>query len=341
MFVGVGLLIMLTGAELIPSTNAIHGLRARTSSTLNIAVSVWASVSIVSSSSANNVSAALLVLVCLVIMYANTIIIPSSQAVHWLGAALSGALLVSIGIEASKTIVSSVNSDGIGSASLVLVLTCVMLAIRVGSPCSSTINRLGTSLLGALNLLVLKWTLLAVQVSLGGNLVGSALLILVTSSNVLAARVRIPSTLAINRLTASRLGAVGATILIWTSKAIVGRSLADAVHAATLVLVVLLVIVARVVDTPRSNTVNRLSALLSGALLKLISVWTAISIVGRSNRNLVGSASLVLASVLVMSAGRVHIPSSDTVHWLRALVSFALLKLVLKRTSKSIMQSTD
>ena len=53
----------------------------------------------------------ILVLVRLVIMYANTIIIPSSQAVHWLGAALSGALLVSIGIEASKTIVGGDGAD--------------------------------------------------------------------------------------------------------------------------------------------------------------------------------------------------------------------------------------
>ena len=139
---------------------------------------------------------------------------------------------------------SSVNSDGIGPASLVLVLTFVMLAIRVGSPCSGTVNRLGTSLLGAFNLVMRHGAVFAIEISLGGNLVGSALLILVTSSNVLAARVRIPSTLAVNRLAASRLGAVSETIIIWTSKTIVGRSLADAVHAATLVLVVLLVIVA-------------------------------------------------------------------------------------------------
>ena len=115
--------------------------------------------------------------------------LPFSQAIHWLGTAISGALLESIGIWAAKAIVGSTSADTIDSASSVLVILGVMEASSIGSPGSNTVNRLTATRLDALDLLVLNWASLTVQVSLGGDLVGSAALILVASSNMLAAAI--------------------------------------------------------------------------------------------------------------------------------------------------------
>ena len=154
---------MDTGCILIPRANTINRLRATILRALYIAISIGTSVSVVCRRSGHSISSALLVLVIRIIMGTSTILFPIAKTINRLGAALSGALLVSIGIWASKTIVSSIGADGVGSASLVSMLACKVLASAVGSPCSSTINRLGTSLLGALDLVILKWTLLAIE----------------------------------------------------------------------------------------------------------------------------------------------------------------------------------
>ena len=56
-----------------------------------------------------------------------------------------------------------------------------MEADAISTPVSNTINRLAASLSDALNSSIVKWTLLAVQVGLGGDLVGPAALIFVTT----------------------------------------------------------------------------------------------------------------------------------------------------------------
>jgi len=122
-------------------------------------------------------------------MNTSTILTPSTQAIHWLGTAISGALLESIGVWAAKAIVGSISSNAVDSASSVLVILGVMEASSIGSPGSNTVNRLTATRLDALDLLVLNWASLTVQVSLGGDLVGSAALILVASSNMLAAAI--------------------------------------------------------------------------------------------------------------------------------------------------------
>ena len=122
-------------------------------------------------------------------MNASTILTPSTQAIHWLGTALSGALLESIGVWAAKAIVGSISADTIDSASSVLVILGVMEASRIRSPGSNTVHWLVATRLDALDLLVLNWASLTVQVSLGGDLVGSAALVLVASSNMLAAAI--------------------------------------------------------------------------------------------------------------------------------------------------------
>ena len=122
-------------------------------------------------------------------MNAGVILTPSTQAVHRLGTALSGALLESIGIWAAKAIVGSTSADTIDSASSVLVILGVMEASSIGSPGSNTVNRLTATRLDALDLLVLNWASLTVQVSLDDDCISSATLVLVASSNMLAAAI--------------------------------------------------------------------------------------------------------------------------------------------------------
>ena len=112
--------------------------------------------------------------------------IPLTQAIHWLGTALGGALLVGVGIWAAKSIVGSNSADGIIAASPVLVVLAVVITCSISAPVSCTVNWLAASLSDALHLALLVRTLLAIQVSLGGNLEDSATLILVANSNMLA-----------------------------------------------------------------------------------------------------------------------------------------------------------
>ena len=154
---------------------------------------------------------------------------------------------------------------------------------------------------------------------------------------VVAAAVNTPLSLAINGLTATTLGALLQLVLVWASKAIVQGNLAHTVHTAALILVVLVVIGASIVGTPRSNTVHRLSTTIVGALLEVVGVWASMSVVGSNHRDLVQSALLVLVRVLVMLARIVLIPSANTVHRLGATILGALLKVVHEGACISIV----
>ena len=210
---------------LIPSTNTVNRLLAKLSAALNIAVSVWASVSIVRRGSAHNVSPALLVLVCVIIMKTRSKFIPSSQAVHWLGAALSGALLISIGIRASKAIVGSISADGIGPASPVLVILLIVEACGVVTPLSNAVHRLAASSHITLHFFILVRALHSPQSRFCRDLVDSAALILVSRSNMLASIIGAPLALTINRLSTSALGTVFQVMSVRTSISIVQSNL--------------------------------------------------------------------------------------------------------------------
>ena len=216
-------------------------------------------------------------------MLAGTIGTPTSQAVHRLGTALRGALLVGIGIETTKSIVGRVCADDIVSAAPVLVVLAVMEARAVGTPVSNTVHRLAATILGALDLVVRVWTLLAIEIVLCGDLVGSAALVLVSRSNVIAASVGAPLANTVHRLATAALCALRETILMRTSKATVQVRLGDTVHSAALVVVIILVVMASIIDAPSTNTVHRLGTLLNSALLKLVGIWASISVVRRSN----------------------------------------------------------
>ena len=118
-------------------------------------------------------------------MCTRSIWIPSANAIHWLGAALSGALNIVRSVWATKSIVSSIGTNGIHSASPVLVVSTVMLAGTISSPVTDTVHRLRATLGDAINLAVLVRACNSVQVSLGGDFVGPAAFIRVSTRNMI------------------------------------------------------------------------------------------------------------------------------------------------------------
>ena len=76
--------------------------------------------------------------------------------------------------------------------------------------------------------------------------------------------------------------------------------------------------VARSISSPGSNTVNWLRATAGGALLVVVAVWTAMTVVSSVLAVLVVSAAKVPVICTVVVARSVSSPGSKTVHWLGA-----------------------
>ena len=109
---------------------------------------------------------------------------------------------------------------------------------------------------------------------------------------------------------------------------------------APLVLVVTVVVIARSIPTPRSSTVHRLrAATRCRALLVVVGVRAAVSVVSGTLGVLVIPASPVLVVLGVVLARPIRSPRTNTVHGLRATRLSALLEVVAKRTAVSIMSS--
>ena len=169
---------------LIPRANTVNRLGTSILCALHIAISISTSVSVVCSRSGHSISSALLVLVIRIIMGAGSILFPVAKTINRLGATLSGALLVSIGIEASKTIVRHTGGDLVGSALLVDVVLCVILTVGVLCPVSDTIHRLAASRFCAFLFLMLVRASLSVQISFNSHNIVSAFRIVVAVLDV-------------------------------------------------------------------------------------------------------------------------------------------------------------
>ena len=81
------------------------------------------------------------------------------------------------------TVVGRNCAHSIGSAPLVLVVAVVVEARAIGTPTSNTIHRLTAALSDTGDLAIIKWTNLSTKFGLGGYLVRSAALILMTWSS--------------------------------------------------------------------------------------------------------------------------------------------------------------
>ena len=259
-----------------------------------VVVSIWATITVVGGIGAVLVVSAPPVLVVLVIVVARTISTPSSSTVHWLRATRGRALLIVVGVRASITTVDGIGAVHVVSAPSVLVVGSIVLARSVRTPIASAVNGLSTSTSRARDLVVAVRALLAIGCRFSGHLVSLAALVLVARSNMLTNAIRSPLTLTVNRLAASRLGAMLLSILVHAIVTIVLGILGNHKAAAPLVLMILLIVEAGFISTPSSDTVHRLGTTRLGALLVLVAVWASITIVSSVGAVHVLSAPVVL-----------------------------------------------
>ena len=334
----VSFVIMEASIILVPSSNAVHRLGTTSHCALKIAVSIWAGITTMRRDSLHIIGAASGIGVLVFVIETFVVRAPHTVAVHRLGTTFSGALLVGIDVWTSITIVGRICCDNIVSAAPVLVVTAVVEASAVGTPVSNTICRLSASFAFTFNKSILMWALTTIQVSLCGDLVGSAALVLVAISNVVAASVGAPLALAIHRLSTAALRALLELVTMRTSKSIMLGCLQDTIDTATLVFVNIVLIMARIVVTPSANAVNRLITFLSSALLVFMCIRATISTVCGVDTDLVYSAALVAVVVLIIIASTIHVPIASTIHWLRASIHCALNIAVRISTGVAIMR---
>ena len=292
---------MLTGSISTPRANTVNWLRATAGCALLVCVLVWTSIAIVSNTGGDLVGSASPVNVISSIMEAVAIHTPVSNTIHWLRATLNCALNLAILMWALLSTQVSHSGDSVSSAALVFmnILEQRPSVLKLGQ----VINGVEVILWNLQVLVFLEWT----RVLLNLRERNQDLLNVLNNIQACKARIRafsvdIPLALAIHRLTATRLGAVLQLVLVWASIAIVQSGLAHFIQTAALVLMIFLNIVAGIICTPSANAVHWLRATIVGALLKRIRVGTGKTIVGRCNRDLVQSASLVLVLIGIILA---------------------------------------
>ena len=89
---------ILTLSIITPGSYTVHWLSTFLSSALLKLMSVWASITVLSSSNCNLVQSATLVLVGILVVSTGTVLIPGANTVHWLSASTNCALHVVVSI---------------------------------------------------------------------------------------------------------------------------------------------------------------------------------------------------------------------------------------------------
>ena len=200
-------------------------------------MTVWASITVVSSIRGHLVVLAPLVLVVTVVVIARSVPTPRSSTVHRLRAATRcRALLVVVGVRAAVSVVSGTLGVLVVPASPVLVVLGVVEARSIRSPVTRAVNRLRAAGGGTLLVVVGVGATITVVSGALGVLVVPAPVVLVVRTLVVARPVSSPGTHAIHRLGAPRGGALPVVIAVGAARAIVSGVLGDLVRPAALVL---------------------------------------------------------------------------------------------------------
>ena len=320
---------MVAFTVLFPPAKAIHWLRAASGSALLVSIGIWTAITVVSRVSADGVGPAPPVLVVSAVMEARAVSSPVANTVNGLRATLLDALRLPINKRAGLPTKLSLGGDLVGSAPYVRVGSREQRPSVLKHIWKTKIDWQQTIILKLVNKLRILQLLKELRLVNVELLLQIMQLVRVNSGQVkirknwslafvVAAAVNSPLSLAINGLTATTLGALLQLVLVWASKAIVQGNLAHTVHTAALILVVLVVIGASIVGTPRSNTVHRLSTTIVGALLEVVGVWASMSVTICMKGDLVEPAFPVAVRILIMATESILIPSANTVHRLGA-----------------------
>ena len=282
--VGAATLVLVAISDMIaagvstPITNTVHGLAAARLGALLKRVLIRTSIAIVQGNLRHLVHTAALVLVISLVIEAFSVGIPGSSAVNRLGTLLRGALLKVVRVRASMAVVLSDSSHLVVTATLVLVSIRIMGTRAVISPSTDTVDGLSAQRRGTLNVSIRVSALVTVVRRGALHNVGAALLVDVLGSVVVALRVFPKVTEAVHRLDTALRGALLEGMCVRAAVTVVGNIGGDLVDPAAPVLVVVGVMEAVVVLPPGTHAINRLAALLSGAINFVVLVEASLAI---------------------------------------------------------------
>ena len=344
--VGAATLVLVAISDVIaagvstPITNTVHGLAAARLGALLKRVLIRTSIAIVQGNLRHLVHTAALVLVISLVIEAFSVGIPGSSAVNRLGTLLRGALLKVVRVRASMAVVLSNGGHLIHSAALVLMLINVVLALAELVPRSDAINGLRARLGRALLVVLGISTLVTAMSGLAGDLVLSALLVLVIICMVGTGVIRSPSSQAVHRLGTALRRALLEGMHIRAAKSIVSHAGRDLVDLAVLVLMGICVISTRIIRAPSTNAVHGLAAFASRALNLAILIGASSATEISLRGDLVGAAALISVAILDMVAAGVWSPLALAIHRLAAARLGAVLEIVLVRASEAIVQGS-
>ena len=235
-------------------------------------------------------------------MLACSIWIPGSNTVHWLTATTRRTRLVVVVVSATESIMSSTGADLVQSASSVLVILGKVSTGAIWIPGSNAVHWLTTTTRSTRLVVVGVRATISVVGSAGADLVESASPVLVIQGRVFACSIWIPGSNAVDWLTATTVCALNIVVAVRASISIVCSVFSVLVGSAPAVLVIQGSVFACSIRTPSSHAIHWLRATTSGALLIVMVIRTAKSIVGSTRADLVVSASPVLVILRIMKA---------------------------------------
>ena len=131
---------MVTAAVHSPVAFAVHRLATTALGAVLEIVSMWASIAIIQGNLAHTVHTATLILVANTFVVAGVIVAPRSNTVHRLSTFLIGALLESVCVWASVSVVGSSHFNLVQSASLILMSILVICTRIILIPSTKAVN---------------------------------------------------------------------------------------------------------------------------------------------------------------------------------------------------------
>ena len=307
------LINVVAAAEHTPLALAIHRLAtARLGALLKVGI-MRASIAVVQGLLGNLVHTAALVLVISLNVPALIVSVPGADAVNRLGTLLRGALLKVVRVRASMAVVLSNGGHLVKPATLVVVSLIIMLTKRVSGPGTQTVDRLLAGLLGALHIRISVSASITVVRSSARHLIDATLLVAMHFFVILARAILAELAKAVHGLGTALRGALLEGMCVRAAVTVVGHVGGDLVDPAAPVLVVVGVMEAVVVLPPGTHAINRLAALLSGAINFVVLVEASLAIQGSLSGDRVDTAALILVTIHNMLAAAVLAPIANTV----------------------------
>ena len=261
------------------------------------------------------------------------LLVPFANTVNRLGACRRRALDIVVSKRTGIPVVSSGHRDTVGAALLVLVRFLVVLARGVSSEGTHAVHRLSTAIGRALLERLGVWAAITVVSSIGRDLVHPAAPVLVVLAVMEACIVGPKRTNTVDGLGAASGALVLVVILKRTKLATMGRGHAEAVNPVLHVPVLDAVVVAARERTIGTHTIDRLAALILGAVHLAVEVRTSLTVQVSGSGHHVRTAALILMAVSDVLAVAIRIPGPLAVHGLTAATLGALLEVMHVRAS--------